>query len=93
MNADELRNRLESMPEPIKVAMKTEVGLVDRNDEDLVRIFQLDPGYERRTCVALGVPTEADRVGQANIASARYSRLAIVIAIVSLIVSIIAILK
>jgi hypothetical protein len=62
--------------------------------------FVKEAAWERAICHALSVPTEADKAGQATIEAAQYARLAYVIGIVaiglsvvSLIVSIIALAK
>ena len=81
MTADELRERLQRMPEAEKQAFKAAVGLGTDSDEGVVWNFQAVPDYERRICTALKVPTQADSVAEATYAAVWYAKAAFITAL------------
>jgi len=101
MTANELRIRLKEMSQDDRLAFLRCVGwFPDFDDERILDAFVKESAWEKKICDALSVPTEADKVGQASIDAAHYARLgyiiglvAIGIAVISLVVSGIALVK
>jgi len=92
MNASEFRERLSAMTTEGKESFKKKAG-AGYDDDTCIRMFIEGGPWERKFCDALGAETASDKAARANIASAWNSRMALLVAIVSLLVSLLALLK
>jgi hypothetical protein len=101
MTANELRERMSRMSREERIAFMKGVGFpTDWDDGRVMECFIKENTWEKAICHQLGVPTEADKVGEANIRSAQYAVkgyvlgwIGIGIAVISLVVAIVALMK
>lgn len=102
MTPEDFTARLQAMNAEQKEHFSATTGYGNSQwpNETFVTHFVGDTGYQARVCHFFGVPSQADRVAAASLASAHYAWLAYVVAVIaaviavaSLIVSILAIIK
>jgi hypothetical protein len=93
MTADEFRDRLQRMAPKEKELFKKRTGSGDLDDERCVDNFLRDPGWNAIYHDVLGRPSEGDKAIRATIAGRRLAWIALVTSLVSLVVSVITLLK
>ncbi len=101
MSATELRDLMNRMDAKAKADFRRKISVSDGwDDERIIEMFVKEPAWEKNICHVLGVLTQSDKVGLANIESAQYARKgfvislwAFVIALASAVLSLIALLK
>ena len=93
MTAHEFEARLAAMEPAAKEQMKRQLGCGGSTDEQCLQMFIPSPEWQAKFCHALREPTQADKVAGATFTAARYAVLACVIGVVSLAVSVIALMK
>ena len=101
MTTNEFRSRLRQMDANERKRCWKHIGApTDWGDERVIEMFMKEPAWNRTICDFFRVPTEEEKVGQANIESAAYAKqgfkigvLALAIAVVSAVLSLVALFR